>query len=286
MVISDGSALIQHVGVIGGGIMGSGIAEVCARGGSTVLVVEPETASWERLSQKLRVSLSKRPANVAAQDVINRVRHAKSLTELAGCSLVIEALPEIPELKSKVLADAATLMWPEAILASNTSSIPLAELASNVARPERFLGVHFFNPAPIMELVEIVPTLLTSEDVVDAVSLYIGRTLGKVTIQAPDRAGFIVNALLVPYLLAAARMYESGVATREDIDIGMVSGCNHPMGPLRLMDMIGLDVIAGVAQSLYAEFGEPSYLSPPLLRRMVQAGLLGRKSGRGFYEYP
>ena len=276
---------IELVGVIGGGVMGGGIAEVCARSGSSVVVVEPDAASWARLVQQLENSLSKRPASSSTPEVLGRVKRADGFDDISDCSLVIEALPEIASLKIQMLAEVSETVSPDAIIASNTSSIPLADLAGHVRCSERFLGIHFFNPAPVMQLVEIVPTLLTSAEVVGSVRSYLTRELGKVAIEAPDRAGFIVNVLLVPYLLAASRMLESRLATAEDIDLGMVRGCNHPLGPLRLMDMIGLDVIVGVADSLYREFGETSYLAPPLLRRMVQAGLLGQKSGQGFYAY-
>ena len=278
------TAPFERVGVVGGGAMGGGIAELCARAGIEVLVVEPDDGAWGRLCERLAASVGKRPpVEGSGDDVLARVVRAGGAADLAECGLVVEALPESADLKRRVLAEVSAVLPPGAVLGSNTSSIPLAELSAAVTHPGRFLGVHFFNPPTVMPLVELVPTLVTTPDALERAGSFVGKQLGKVTITAPDRAGFVVNALLVPFLLAAARMYESGHATAEDIDLGMVN--HHPMGPLSLMDMIGLDVIAGVAASLHAEYGDPAYLAPPLLRRMVQSGHLGRKSGRGFFEY-
>jgi 3-hydroxybutyryl-CoA dehydrogenase len=198
---------------------------------------------------------------------------------------VIEAVPEIETLKLDLFRRLDAILGPDAILASNTSSIPLVKMASVTSRPERVVGVHFFNPAPVLPLVEVVASLLTSEETVRTVTEFAEKRLGKTTIQSKDRAGFIVNALLIPYVLSAIRMLESGFATAQDIDAGMVQGCAHPQGPLALADLIGLDTTAAVAQSMYAEFKEPLYAPPPLLLRMVDAGLLGRKTGRGFFPY-
>jgi 3-hydroxybutyryl-CoA dehydrogenase len=204
---------------------------------------------------------------------------------LARCELVIEAAPEDETLKLDLFRRLDRVVRPDAVLASNTSSIPLVKMAAVTSRPGQVVGVHFFNPVPVLPLVEVVESLLTTPSTLAAVTAFAEQQLGKQTIRSKDRAGFIVNALLIPYLLAAIRMLESGFASAEDIDLGMVKGCAHPLGPLALADLIGLDTTAAVAESMYAEFKEPLFAPPPLLLRMCEAGLLGRKSGRGFFAY-
>jgi len=208
------------------------------------------------------------------------------LSDLADCDLIIEAVIEDEALKTDVFRQLdKVIKWPDTILATNTSSIPVMKLGMVTNRPSHVVGIHFFNPVPVLRLAEVVPSLLTSDDTVRRAREFAEKNLNKRVVLAKDRAGFIVNSLLVPYILSAIRMLESGYASAEDIDTGMVEGCAHPMGPLRLADLIGLDTTMAVAESLYAEFKEPLFASPPLLNRMVDAGLLGRKAGRGFYDY-
>jgi 3-hydroxybutyryl-CoA dehydrogenase len=215
-----------------------------------------------------------------------RIDFTTDIGDLADRQLVVEAVIEDESLKTDVFSQLDKVITDDgAILASNTSSIPVMKLGIATRRPEQVIGIHFFNPVPVLRLVELVPSLLTSAVTVEAASAFANEQLGKRVIRCQDRAGFVVNSLLVPYLLSAIRMMESGFATAEDIDTGMVEGCNHPMGPLHLADLIGLDTTMAVAESLYAEFKEPLYAPPPLLSRMVEAGLLGRKAGRGFYDY-
>lgn len=281
---------MDEVAVIGGGTMGAGIAEVCARSGASVIVVEVDEENAEPCRARISSSLQRavRIGRVAQADADRALADIEVVTELAAVAcadLVIEATPETESIKLDLFRRLDAIMAPGAILASNTSSIPLVKMASVTSRPEQVVGVHFFNPAPVLPLVEIVASLLTSDETLMAVTDYAEKRLGKTTIRSKDRAGFIVNALLIPYLLSAIRMLESGFATAEDIDAGMVQGCAHPQGPLALTDLIGLDTTAAVAQSMYEEFKEPLFAPPPLLLRMVDAGLLGRKSGRGFFPY-
>jgi 3-hydroxybutyryl-CoA dehydrogenase len=217
--------------------------------------------------------------------VLAQITWTRSYEDLADRELVIEAAPENEDLKLDVFRTLDAVVQPGAILASNTSSIPLVKMAAVTKRPHQVVGVHFFNPVPVLPLVEIVESLLTSQETLLAVTDFAEKTLHKQTIRSKDRAGFVVNALLIPYLLSAVRMFESGFASAEDIDEGMVKGCAHPMGPLHLADLIGLDTCAAVAQSMYAEFKEQLYAPPPLLLRMCEAGLLGRKTGQGFFAY-
>ncbi len=283
---------IRAVGVVGGGLMGSGIAEVCAEAGCDVVVVEADDAAAERARGRIRASLERGVARgkVAADDAaaaLVRVRVVTGVDALADRDLVVEAVVEDERAKVDVFAALdAVVERPDAILASNTSSIPIMKVAMATRRAEFVVGMHYFNPVPVLKLVELVPSLLTSGETVRRAQVFAENALGKQVIHCRDRAGFVVNALLVPYLLSAVRMLESGYATAEDIDIGMVQGCAHPMGPLRLTDLIGLDTTKAIAESLYEEFKEPLYAPPPLLSRMVDAGLLGKKSGRGFYAYP
>jgi 3-hydroxybutyryl-CoA dehydrogenase len=218
---------------------------------------------------------------------LERLTVTTDMGELANRDLVIEAATENPDVKAALFADIDRVVKrPDAILATNTSSIPVAQVATATSRPAQVIGLHFFNPAPVQKLVEVIPSILTSQDAAENARAFVTGVLGKTAISAPDRAGFVVNALLVPYLLSAIRMVEAGHATAEDIDTGMTLGCAHPMGPLRLADLIGLDTLQAIADSMYAEYGEPLHGAPPLLRRMTAVGLLGRKSGRGFFEYP
>jgi len=271
--------------------MGSGIAEVCARKGRHVVVVEIDAAAVARGRGALEKSLDQAVSRgkLSAEDhqlALDSLTVTDDWDALADRDLVIEAVSEAPDLKDEAFRRLDQVVKsPEAILASNTSSIPIARLASVTGRPENVIGMHFFNPVPVLPLVEVIPSLMTSAATVETVSDFASKVLAKNVVHAQDRAGFIVNALLVPYILSAVRMLEAGFATAEDIDAGMVHGCAHPMGPLALADLIGLDTTKAIAESMYDEFKEPLYASPPLLNRMCDAGLLGRKTGRGFYGY-
>ncbi|MDX1883494.1 3-hydroxybutyryl-CoA dehydrogenase [Mycolicibacterium sp. 120270] len=282
---------IERVGVVGGGQMGSGIAEVSAKAGADVIVFEPTeelaeagrkrvTSSLERAASKGKLSESDRDA------ALGRLTFTTNLADLADRQLVIEAVVEDEAVKGKIFAQLDELITdPDAVLASNTSSIPIMKIAAATKNPSRVLGLHFFNPVPVLPLVELISTLVTSDDAVARTEEFASGVLGKKVVRCGDRSGFIVNALLVPYLLAAIRMAEAGVATVEDIDTAVVAGLSHPMGPLRLSDLIGLDTMKLIADSMYDEYKDPSYAPPPLLLRMVEAGQLGKKSGKGFYSY-
>jgi 3-hydroxybutyryl-CoA dehydrogenase len=279
-----------RVGVVGGGIMGSGIAEVAARAGYEVLVREVDDAAAEAAQLRLVTSLERavRAGKFTAADrdaALGRLSFTTELDDLADRDVVVEAVIEEETEKSAVFRALGGIVSPACLLASNTSSIPIMKLASVTTHPERVIGLHFFNPVPVLPLVEVVPSLLTAPETVRRAEEFAEHGLGKHTVLCKDRAGFVVNALLIPFLLAAIRMVESGFASPEDVDTAMVAGCAHPMGPLALADLIGLDTTHAVACSMYAEFKEPLYAAPPLLLRMVEAGLLGRKSGRGFFEY-
>ena len=283
--------MIERVGVVGCGLMGSGIAEVCARAGCDVMVHEVDAVAAERGRERLVNSLDRAvTANkLAAADrdaAVARLGFTTDLGDLADRDLVVEAVVENEDAKISVFRQLDKVIAnPDAILASNTSSIPIMKLAMATSRPANVIGMHFFNPVPVMNLVEVVTSLLTSDTTQQQIGDFAATNLSKRVIKSQDRAGFIVNALLIPYILSAIRMLESGFATAADIDAGMVEGCNHPMGPLALADLIGLDTTMAVAESLYDEFKEQLYAPPPLLARMNEAGLLGRKAGRGFYEY-
>lgn len=271
--------------------MGSGIAEVAARSSVDVIILEIDQRAVEAARARVERSLAQavRRGKLPAEDqdeVLSRIRFSWSDEDLADRQLVVEAVPEYEPMKietfrmlDKVIED------PDALLASNTSSIPIMKLAMATMRPHQVIGIHFFNPVSVLPLVELVPSLLTSSEVIDKAAAFASGPLGKHVIRSQDRAGFVVNALLIPYLLSAIRMLESGFATAADIDTGMVQGCAHPLGPLALADLIGLDTVMAVALSMYGEFKEPLYAPPPMLSRMVDAGLFGRKSGRGFFEY-
>ncbi|HEV3231454.1 MAG TPA: 3-hydroxybutyryl-CoA dehydrogenase [Candidatus Dormibacteraeota bacterium] len=280
---------IARLGVVGGGLMGSGIAEVAARAGLPTVIREPEQDWLDRTRERILRSLDSGVARgKLTQDdrdaAFGRLSFTVSIEDLGDCDVVVEAVPEKIELKRDVFTQLDQVCKPGAILASNTSSIPIAELASATARPEQVVGLHFFSPVPVMRLLELVRALRTSDETVETGRL-LGERLGKEVILTKDRAGFIVNMLLIPYLVAAVRMYEEGFASREDIDTGMRLGCAHPMGPLQLADFIGLDVTYEVCNSLFEEFKDPAYAPPPLLKRMLAAGMMGRKSGQGFYTY-
>jgi 3-hydroxybutyryl-CoA dehydrogenase len=280
---------MDKIGVAGCGLMGAGIAEVCGRAGLDVVVAETSPAAADAGRARLEKSLNRAEARgkiTSADEVLRRIRVGDDLEALADRDFVVEAIVEDEQAKVDLFARLDTIVTsPEAVLASNTSSIPIMKLAVATSRPSHVLGVHFFNPVPVLSLVELVPSLLTAEETTERARSFVQGALGKHAIDSQDRAGFVVNALLVPFVLSAIRMLESGFATAEDIDEGLVRGAAHPQGPLALADLIGLDTTKAVAESLYEEFKEPLYAPPPLLARMVDAGLLGRKTGRGFYTY-
>jgi 3-hydroxybutyryl-CoA dehydrogenase len=280
---------IEKVAILGGGLMGSGIAESVARSGLAATVRDIDDAAVGGARRRIEKSLGAavdrgKVDEAAAAETLNRIAYTTELADIADADLVIEAVPENVDLKINILAQVAGLVSEDALIASNTSSIPIAQLAAGLPRPDRVLGLHFFSPVPVMSLVEVVVALDTSEDTRAAAQDFADR-IGKRAIVTKDRSGFIVNMLLVPYLMAAVRMYEEGFATAEDIDQGMKLGCGHPMGPLTLADFIGLDVLYAIGDSLYEEFKQTEYAPPPLLKRMVASGRIGRKASRGFYEY-
>jgi 3-hydroxybutyryl-CoA dehydrogenase len=282
---------MDRIGVVGCGLMGSGIAEMAARAGADVIVIERDATAVAQGLARIEKSLTRAvSAGKVPEDEANRARGNLTFGEdyamLADRELVIEAVAEIEATKIAVFEKLdAVVTDPRAILATNTSSIPIIKLAMVTRRPEQVIGMHFFNPVPVLRLVEVISSLLTSAETTARVHEYAIESLNKKVITSKDRAGFVVNALLVPYLLSAIRMLETGFASAEDIDNGMVLGCAHPLGPLALTDLIGLDTTLAVAESLYEEFKESHLAPPPLLSRMTQAGLLGRKSGQGFYSY-
>jgi 3-hydroxybutyryl-CoA dehydrogenase len=283
---------IRRVGVLGSGLMGAGIAELCARRGCSVVVVEIDKATADlgraKVAKSLDVASSRGKITVDEhQTALANLGFTADWDALADRQLVIEAITERLDVKLTTFARLdQTVTSADAILASNTSSIPIMKLAAVTGRPENVVGLHFFNPVQVLPLVEVIASLATSATTCETVTTFAVDVLGKHVVRAKDRSGFVVNALLVPYLLSAIRMLESGFASAEDIDAGMVHGCAHPMGPLALADLIGLDTTMAVAESMYSEFKEPLYAPPPLLSRMVEGGCLGRKSGRGFFEYP
>ena len=280
----------MRVGVIGGGLMGSGIAEVCARSGVDVTVVEvdPDRAEKSRAAIEKSLDRGVRGGHVSEEDrgaALERLAFSTALDDVEGADAAIEAIIEDEHAKRDLFKRLDQLLPDAQFLASNTSSVPIMKLGAGTSQPHKVIGLHFFNPVPVLPLVEIVHSIMTADETATRAREFAEETLGKQCIDSQDRAGFVVNALLIPYLLSAIRMYESGFASREDIDRGMVLGCAHPMGPLRLADLIGLDTLLAVSESLYEEFRDPSSVAPALLNRMVEAGLLGRKSGRGFFEY-
>ena len=281
---------IQRVGVVGGGTMGSGIAEVCAKAGLDTRVVEINAAAVEqaqgRIAKSLDRALARGRITGEAHDAAQaNLSYSHDLADLADRDIVIEAVIEnLPE-KRRIFGLLDEITPPHAVLASNTSSIAIIDVATATNRPQRVVGMHFFNPATVQPLVEVVRSVAGDEQIVEAVAAFGTEKLGKHVIRCEDRAGFVVNRLLVPYLLAAIELADTGQASIEDIDAGMKHGCAHPMGPLELCDLIGLDVIEAVAEVMHAEYAERLYAPPPLLRRMVAAGRLGRKTGAGFYDY-
>ena len=283
--------MIEKVGVIGGGLMGSGITEVCARAGLDTVVVEVSDEALKAAEQKVRGSLEKAQSRgkITEQDLsetLERITFTTELAELKDRDLVVEAASEREDVKLELFRQVGALLEKDdAILASNTSSIPIVKLGAVSGRAGSVMGVHFFNPAPVMQLVELIPSLTTAPETMQRMQSFVADLLGKQPIEATDRAGFVVNSLLVPYLLSAIRMYEAGYASAADIDKGMVLGCGHPMGPLALSDLIGLDVVFAMAKLLHADFADARYSPPSLLRRLVQDGHLGKKSGLGFYDY-
>ena len=281
----------DRIGVVGGGLMGSGIAEVSARAGCDTIVLEANATALDGARRRIETSLARavksgKLEEPGAERALSFLDFTVDYGALHDRELVVEAVYENEAAKLEVFRRLDEVVTdPLAVLASNTSSIPIMKLAMATKRPAQVIGVHFFNPVPVLRLVELVTSLLTSAETEARADSFATQVLNKRVIRSKDRAGFIVNALLIPYLLSAIRMMESGFATADDIDAGMVEGCAHPMGPLHLADLIGLDTTMAVAESLYAEFKEQLYAPPPLLSRMVEAGLLGRKSGRGFYVY-
>jgi 3-hydroxybutyryl-CoA dehydrogenase len=280
---------IERVGVVGCGLMGAGIAQVAAGAGLATVVRE---VSEERLSagmaaidRFLATGVDRGKMTPERKlEILARIAPTTRLADLGSVDVVIEAVIEDVDVKKQVFVELDAILRPEAIRCSNTSSLCVTEMAAATRHPDRFVGLHFFNPVPLMKIVEVIPTLMTHRGVTDAV-MTLARQLGKTPVLAPDRPGFIVNRLLVPYLLDAIRTLEEGVATREDIDAGMKLGCGYPMGPFELLDFVGLDTTYLIADIMFEEFREKRFAPPPLLRRMVLAGHLGRKSGKGFYDY-
>jgi 3-hydroxybutyryl-CoA dehydrogenase len=280
---------IERLGIVGSGIMGSGIAEVAATAGVTVVLrsrkQESADAMVAALGQSLTTQVSRGKLDRAEADAAQgRVSGTADLEALADCDLVVESVVEELDVKRQLFTELDRIVKPGAILATNTSTLPIVEMAVETRRPDRVIGIHFFNPAPVMSLVEVVRTLVSSDETV-AEAVAFAEACGKGPVVVEDRAGFIVNALLFPYLNNAVRMLENRTASRDDIDAAMKGGCGFPMGPLALLDLVGLDTSVAILDALYAEFGEPNYSAVPLLRRMVAAGHLGRKSGLGFYDY-
>jgi 3-hydroxybutyryl-CoA dehydrogenase len=281
---------MKTVGVVGCGLMGSGIAQVSAQAGLVTWVCEVDQGALDKGLGRIKKFLEDGVAKgkVTAEDkdkILGNIKGTTRLDQLAPCELVVEAAVENLEVKRQVFAALDAAVSPEAVLSSNTSSLSITEIAAKTKRPDRVLGLHFFNPVPLMKLVEIIRALTTSDGAFKKAQEYVNQ-IGKTPVLCQDTPGFVVNRLLVPYLLDAVRVYESGIASKEDIDNGMKLGCGYPMGPLTLLDFVGLDTTYYIANIMFEEFREPRFAAPPLLKRMVLAGHLGRKSGRGFYEYP
>ncbi|CAB4683883.1 unannotated protein [freshwater metagenome] len=287
--IVSGMSDIKSVGILGSGIMGSGLAEVAAKAGYTVIVRSRTQATADAMVASLGKSLAKQVERGKLADeertaILGRVSATDSLGALSGCDLIIESVVEDLAIKKALFAELEQVVQPNAIFATNTSTLAVVELAMVTKRPDKVCGIHFFNPAPAMKLVEIIRPLTASDDTIAAATAF-AVACGKDAVEVKDQAGFIVNALLFPYLNNAVRLAESGTASVADIDTAMKGGCNFPMGPFALLDLVGLDTSLAILDALYAEFSDPNYAAVPLLRRMVAAGLLGRKSGRGFFDY-
>lgn len=285
----DPVAAIERVGVVGCGLMGSGIAEVAARAGLDVVVREPTeellAAGRSRVEKSLARGVERQRLDAAERDrAWTRLHFTTELAELADRDLVIEAVVEDPLTKREVYAALDEVCTALTIFASNTSSLPITDMAAATGRADRFVGLHFFNPVPVMKLVEVVRTVATSEKTVRRACAF-AEAIGKVPILAKDRSGFVVNLLLVPYLLDAVRQLERGAASVRDIDLGMTLGCGHPMGPLTLCDFVGIDTLHRISEIMFEEYREERYAPPPLLRRLVAMGRFGRKSGHGFYDW-
>ena len=280
---------ITRVGIVGSGIMGSGVAEVAAKAGIDVVLRSRQQATADAMLAGLEKSLAKQVERgkleeAAAKEIVARVSATDDLQALADCDLVLESVVEDLEVKKALFQELDGIVKEGGILATNTSTLPVVDLAVVTGRPDKVCGVHFFNPAPAMSLVEVIAPMTASAETIDAAKAF-ATACGKDPVEVKDRAGFIVNALLFPYLNNAVRMLESGTASRDDIDTAMKGGCNFPMGPLALLDLVGLDTSLSILDALYEEFKDPNYAAMPLLRRMVTAGQLGRKSGQGFYDY-
>ncbi len=280
---------IRTVGVCGAGLMGNGIAQTCAAAGFDVVLMEVADAPLQRGMASIAKSLDKfvekgKLAQADRDAAYGRIKATTDVKDLKSCDLVIEAIIENVEIKHKLFKELDELLAPHAIICTNTSSLCVIEIAAATKRPDKIAGLHFFNPVPIMKLVEVVKTIATSQETIDRLYAF-GEKLGKEPILAQDTPGFIVNRLLIPYLLYAIRVFEGGLASKEDIDKGMKLGCGYPMGPLELLDFVGLDTTYYIAKIMFDEFGDPMMAPPPLLKRMVLAGRYGRKSGRGFYDY-
>jgi 3-hydroxybutyryl-CoA dehydrogenase len=280
---------ITRVGIVGSGIMGSGIAECAAKNGHEVVLRSRQQASADAMLEALEKSLAKqvergRLEETEAKEIAARVTATDSLDDLADCDLILESVVEDLDVKKALFAELDRVVKPEAILATNTSTLPVVELAVQTKRPQNVCGIHFFNPAPVMNLVEIVRPITASDATIAAARAF-AEACGKTAVEVKDQAGFIVNNLLFPYLNNAVRLYEQGVATIEDIDEAMKGGCNFPMGPFALLDLVGLDTSVSILEALYEEFKDANYAPRPSLRRLVTAGQLGRKTGKGFYDY-
>ena len=280
---------IERVGIVGSGIMGSGVAEVAAKAGCTVVLRSRSQAGADQMVASLKKSLDRQVSKARieeeqAVEIAERVTAVTELDALADCDLVLESIVEDLAAKQHLFAELDRICKPEAILATNTSTLPVVEMAMETRRPDQVCGIHFFNPATAMTLVEVVPALTTSEATLAAAREFVDAC-GKTAVTVKDQAGFVVNALLFPYLNNAVKLFENQVASRDDIDTAMRGGCNFPMGPLELLDLVGLDTSLAILDALYTEFRDPNYSAAPALRRMVAAGRLGRKSGAGFYEY-
>ncbi len=280
---------VQGVGVLGCGLMGSGIAQVCAQAGYRTVVREVDQAAvdagLDRIARFLDTGVARNKLTADARDAtMGRLSGTTSVDALAECDLIIEAIIENVDAKRAVFSEVEAVVGPDTVFCSNTSSVCITELAAATRRPDKFAGMHFFSPVPIMNLVEVIRGLSTTDETYQRVFDFAG-SLGKQPVTAPDRPGFIVNRLLIPYLLSAVRAFESGCGTVEDVDTAMTLGCGHPMGPFTLLDFVGLDTTYYIANIMYEEFRDPAYAPPPLLKRMVLAGRLGRKSGHGFYKY-